>query len=150
MAKKTAELGLQAKIISTELYDEVEKVAEKMLSPKEDNSVRLAAGEPSLEVKDKNGKGGRNLHLGLRVLKNIDENSVFISFASDGIDNSDSAGAVVDRNTLEKAQKLGLSAEDYLARFDSYSFFEKTGDLIMTGPTGANVSDLMILLTKKE
>ena len=37
---------------------------------------------------------------------------------------------------------------DYLNRFDSYTFFRKTGDMIMTGPTGANVSDLMILLTK--
>jgi len=31
----------------------------------------------------------------------------------------------------------------------SYNIFEKSGDLINTGPTGANVSDLMILLTKK-
>jgi len=151
MAKKTEELGLQTKIVSTELYDTVEKVAEKMFSAGENNSVALAAGEPSLEVKDKNGKGGRNLHLGLEALKTqpIGEDSVFISFASDGIDNSDSAGAIVDQNTLEKAQKLSLNPADYLNRFDSFSFFEKTGDLLSTGSTGANVSDLMILLTKK-
>jgi glycerate-2-kinase len=65
------------------------------------------------------------------------------------MDNSDIAGAVVDFDTIQKAEKLGLGAEDYIQRFDSYNFFQKTGDTITTGPTGANVSDLMILLTKK-
>jgi glycerate-2-kinase len=74
---------------------------------------------------------------------------VFISLASDGIDNTDVAGAVVDIHTLEKIEKLGLNSEDYLNRFDSYNFFKQTGDSIITGPTGANVSDLMILLNKK-
>ena len=65
------------------------------------------------------------------------------------MDNSDVAGAVVDKNTIEKAEKLNLDVNDYSTRFDSYNFFQKTGDLIITGPTGANVSDLMILLKKK-
>ena len=97
------------------------------------------------------GQGGRSLHLGVQAvkMKTIDEDSVFISFASDGIDNSDAAGAVVDKNTIAKAEKLNLDIDDYLNRFDSYTFFEKTGDMIITGPTGANVSDLMILLTRK-
>ena len=89
--------------------------------------------------------------MGLQAIKMkmVDENSVFISFASDGMDNSDVAGAIVDKKTLEKGEKFGLDAGEYLERFDSYTFFQKTGNMIMTGPTGANVSDLMILLTKK-
>ena len=89
--------------------------------------------------------------MGLSVVKEkyIDEDSVFISFASDGMDNSDAAGAIVDKDTIEKAMKLNLNVNDYLEKFDSYNFFQKTGDLIITGKTGANVSDLMILLTKK-
>ena len=89
--------------------------------------------------------------MGLEVIRNkmISDDSVFISFASDGMDNSDVAGAIVDKNTLEKIQKLNLDVDDSLERFDAYSFFKKSGDMIMTGPTGANVSDLMILLTKK-
>ena len=42
----------------------------------------------------------------------------------------------------------GLDLADYLERFDDYSFFERTGDLIFTGPTHANVSDLMLLLSE--
>jgi len=151
MIKKGKELGLKTKIVSTELYDEAKTALPKIFSVKEDEVLVLAAGEPKIEVKDKSGKGGRNLHMGLEAIqmKLVDDNSVFISLASDGMDNSDAAGVVVDKNTIEKAEKLGLNIDDYLNRFDSYTFFQKTGDIIMTGPTGANVSDLMILLTKK-
>jgi len=156
MAKKAEEFDLKANIISTELYDETEKVLQKIFSQKSDfgeGQVVLAAGEPEIKVentKGKIGKGGRNLHMGLEVVKQklVDENSVFISFASDGMDNSDAAGAIVDKNTIEKVIKLNLNVNDYLERFDSYNFFQKSGDIIMTGPTDANVSDLMILLTK--
>jgi glycerate-2-kinase len=114
-------------------------------------SVSLAAGEPSVVVPKNAGKGGRNLHMALEAikLKLVKDDSVFISFASDGMDNSDAAGAIVDKSTIEKAEKLGLDVNDYSARFDSYNFFKKTGDIILTGPTGANVSDLMVLLSNK-
>ena len=152
MKQKSEELGLSAKILSTEMYDEVGTVLKKIFGAKKDNIVVLGAGEPRLEVKKNSGIGGRNLHMGLQAIKEklIDEKSVFISLASDGVDNSNAAGAVVDKDTIEKAKKLNLSAEDYLAKFDSYNFFKKSGDLIKTGPTGANVADLMILLTKYE
>jgi glycerate-2-kinase len=151
MAKKAKDLNLEVNIVSTDLYDNVNGAIKKIFSTEKDGFVSLAAGEPSIVVPKNGGKGGRNLHMGLDVIKNklIDDESVFISFASDGMDNSDVAGAVVDKSTIEKAEKLGLDASDYLNRFDSYNFFQKTGDTIMTGPTGANVSDLMILLTKK-
>ena len=155
MANKAQELNFGVNIVSTDLYDEIGVAINKIFSAKKENSVVLAAGEPSIGVPKNIGKGGRNLHMGLEVIKNkmIDkegfENSVFISLASDGMDNSDVAGAIVDKNTIEKAEKLGLDANDYMNHFDSYNFFQKTGDAIMTGPTNANVSDLMILLTKK-
>ncbi|MFA6076851.1 MAG: DUF4147 domain-containing protein [Candidatus Paceibacterota bacterium] len=150
MEKRSQELGLSAEIVSTEIYDEIDVTLEKIFKAKKDNTVVMAAGEPKIKIEDRGGIGGRNLHMGLSVIKRklIDESSVFISFASDGMDNTDVAGAVVDKNTLEKMEELGLNADDYLDRFDSYSFFQKTGDMIMTGPTGANVSDLMILISK--
>ena len=48
--------------------------------------------------------------------------------------------------TVARAEKLGLSAKDFLARHDSYHFFEPLGDLIKTGPTGTNVMDIRVLL----
>lgn len=154
MEKKAQDLNLKINIISTDLYDDVENALKKIFYNKDDTEkefVNLAAGEPKITVPKDGGQGGRNLHMGLSVIKEkyIDEGSVFISFASDGMDNSDVAGAVVDINTIEKAKELGLDVEDYLNHFDSYNFFQKTGDLIITGKTGANVSDLMIFLNKK-
>lgn len=88
--------------------------------------------------------------MGLSVIKEkyIDENDVFISFASDGMDNSDAAGAIVDISTMKKAEELGLKAEDYLNRFDSYNFFKNRG-FDYHRQDGANVSDLMILFKQK-
>jgi len=150
MMKKALDFNLKANIISTDLYDGYKEVIKKIFSNKKENTIVLAAGEPSVVIKNISGRGGRNLHMGLEVVKEkiINDDSVFISFASDGMDNTDAAGAIIDKNTIEKINKLGLDIPDYSERFDSYSVFEKSGDLIKTGPTGSNVSDLMLLLSK--
>jgi hydroxypyruvate reductase len=41
---------------------------------------------------------------------------------------------------------LGLDAVTMLANNDSHSFFSALGDCIITGPTGTNVNDLVIVL----
>ncbi len=150
MTQKAKEMGFESNIISTELYDDVDIALKKVLDAKKENTVVLAAGEPNVSITKKGGSGGRNLFMGLKAIRKVDENSVLILLASDGMDNSDAGGAIIDKNTLEKLQKSGLNIDDYIDRFDSYPVFKKLGDVIMTGPTGANVSDLMILLTRKK
>src|SRR3989344_674187 len=59
MARKAQEFGFTTKVISTELYDQTDEALQKIFSVKEDNTVVLAAGEPSIKVKDKGGKGVR-------------------------------------------------------------------------------------------
>jgi len=151
MDKKAKELGFETKIISTDLYDEVDESLRKLIEQAKDNLVILAAGEPKLVVTKKGGTGGRSLYMSMKAVfdKKVPENSVLIPLASDGMDNSDAAGAIIDKITVEKIEKSELDLADYLDRFDAYPVFQKSGDIIMTGPTGANVSDLMILLTKK-
>jgi hydroxypyruvate reductase len=41
-----------------------------------------------------------------------------------------------------------LDAAASLQRNDSYRFFDALGDLIRTGPTGTNVMDVRLLLTR--
>ena len=151
MQEKSRELGFEVSVVSTTLYSEVDEALNKIFSIDHSGTVVLAAGEPKLEVTEQGGSGGRNLFMALRaVQKNlVGENEVFIALASDGMDNSDAAGAVVDTNTIEKIKKLNFDVDDYIKRFDAYPIFEKSGDMIMTGPTGANVSDLMLVLKKK-
>src|SRR3989338_10898996 len=47
MIKKGKEFGFTTKVISTELYDQTDEALQKIFSVKEDNTVVLAAGEPS-------------------------------------------------------------------------------------------------------
>jgi len=108
----------------------------------------ISGGEFSCPVRG-DGRGGRNLETALRCAINLNTSShvVILSAGTDGIDgNSTAAGAIADETTLERARALNLDAEQYLARSDSYTFFEQLNDLIVTGPTGTNVRDLRIVL----
>jgi len=70
---------------------------------------------------------------------------VFASLATDGKDgNSDAAGAVADGYTAERAKEVGIDAKTYLENNDSYNFFKKLGDLLVTGLTGTNVMDRQV------
>ena len=59
---------------------------------------------------------------------------------------TDAAGAFADGTSLQRGYDLGVDAEDYLRRNDSYRYFEKLGDLLITGPTLTNVMDLRLIL----
>jgi len=94
------------------------------------------------------GIGGRNQAFALYCATKIEGKPVVVlSAGTDGIDgNSPAAGALADGSTAGRAAALGLRAEDFLRRSDSYDFFEKLGDAIQTGPTGTNVRDVRVLL----
>ena len=75
------------------------------------------------------------------------ENTMLITLATDGEDGpTDAAGAVVTGESLQRAGALGLDPVAYLARNDSYTFFEELDDLLKIGPTGTNVNDLTFLV----
>jgi len=108
----------------------------------------LSGGEFACPVKG-DGIGGRNLETTLRLarLNFSTPNVVALSAGTDGIDgNSPAAGALIDSTTMERARSLGLDADDFLRRNDSYSFFVALDDAITTGATGTNVRDIRILL----
>jgi glycerate 2-kinase len=72
---------------------------------------------------------------------------VMLSAGTDGTDGpTDAAGARVDPFTASMRTGPALNPETFLANNDSYSFFEQTGELLITGPTGTNVMDLRVLL----
>ncbi len=71
----------------------------------------------------------------------------FVSFSTDGVDgHSQLAGAIADADTLSVASREGMDHRDYLARYDSATFFSRLGLGIETGPTGTNVADLTLVL----
>jgi hydroxypyruvate reductase len=110
----------------------------------------ISSGETTVTVTG-SGRGGRNQELALAsaaVLGSAGAPMALASAGTDGIDGpTDAAGAVVDSTTLIRAAAAGLpSITSYLHNNDSYSFFDRLGDLIRTGPTGTNVDDLQVLL----
>lgn len=104
--------------------------------------LTVAAGETAPRVV-RNGRGGRNTHAALLAATRIaGSDQVFCAFATDGVDGSSgAAGAIVDGGTIERGRDAGVSIE----RFDSATYLEETGDLVVTGPTGTNVADLWLL-----
>jgi glycerate 2-kinase len=112
----------------------------------------VAGGETTVTVWGK-GVGGRNQEVALSAAKGIKgvKGCVVASLGTDGVDGpTDAAGAIVDCCTIFRAQRLGLDVEDFLKRNDSYNFFKSLGDLIVTGPTGTNVSDLFVIVVLGE
>jgi hypothetical protein len=58
----------------------------------------------------------------------------------------DPAGALVDGDTVARAQELGLDPAAFLADNDSTGFFERLGDLLRSGPTFTNVNDFRAIV----
>jgi hydroxypyruvate reductase len=107
----------------------------------------LAGGETTVSVKG-NGLGGRNQELALGAVEDLAglEQVALATLATDGGDGpTDAAGAIATGGTLARARQLGLDPADCLARNDAYHFFDPLGDLIRTGPTQTNVTDLAFL-----
>jgi glycerate 2-kinase len=111
----------------------------------------IAGGETTVTVRG-DGKGGRNQELALAAAIALQgwEGVTLVTLATDGTDGpTDAAGAIVDGETISRAQALDLSADDHLSRNDAYAFFDRLGDLIRTGPTNTNVNDLVFVLARE-
>jgi len=48
--------------------------------------------------------------------------------------------------TRRAGAAAGVEAREHLERNDAYPFLKATGDLVVTGPTGTNVNDLVVVL----
>ena len=108
----------------------------------------ISGGETTVVVRGK-GKGGRNQEFALVAAMDLAgaEGVCLLCGGTDGTDGpTDAAGAVVDGETIARALAKGLDPREYLARNDSYHFFERLDDLVMTGPTNTNVMDLRVIL----
>ena len=106
----------------------------------------IAGGETTVTVRGK-GKGGRNQEFALAAAIEMDgmPEMAVLSGGTDGVDGpTDSAGAFADGTTCSRAAALALSPANHLDRNDAYPFFQALSDLVVTGPTGTNVTDIAI------
>jgi len=145
--------GINTEVITKKIEDDVSIVVNELLTFIENKKEGcfIFGGEALVKVTS-NGKGGRNQHLILSFLNKFpkDKKVTILSAASDGIDgNSNSAGAVIDNTSLEKAKSLNLDINKYLNDFNSNEFFEKINDLVNTGPSHNNMLDVLIIHIEK-
>jgi hydroxypyruvate reductase len=150
--------GLHALLLSTLVEGEAREVARvfaaiaKELQQSDHPIPRpaaiIAGGETTVTVRGQ-GRGGRNQEFALSAAIHLDgvDGVTIMAFATDGSDGpTDAAGAIVDGTTVARARALGLEPRSALADNDSYTFFQRLGDLIVTGPTNTNVDDLYVVI----
>ena len=112
----------------------------------------LAGGETVVKLLG-SGKGGRNQELALAAAEGIRglPGACVFSLGSDGTDGpTDAAGGYVDGDTAPYLESLGISIHGVLGNNDAYHALERSGGLILTGPTGTNVNDVAVVLLKEE
>lgn len=117
-------------------------------NPGHDAFVVLSGGETTVTVTG-NGKGGPNTQFALALAIELQQEASVHAIAcdTDGIDGTESnAGAIIDPTTLSRAKSEGLDPDLYLADNNSFEFFSRIGDLIVTGPTLTNVNDFRAIL----
>lgn len=133
---------------SNGIEGEAKVLGKSLIENSPSHTVIAAGGETTVKVNNPNGKGGRNQELVLGVVESLGNQITIASFDSDGWDNTEFGGAIGDFKTLEKAKELNLNMQEYLSQNNSFEFFQKTGDGILTGRLPTNIADLIIILKK--
>jgi hydroxypyruvate reductase len=161
-AKEEAErMGYSTLILSSRVEGETKEVAKahtaiagEILASGHPLSVPacvISGGETTVTIRGR-GLGGRNQEFCLAAaleLKALPPRVVILSGGTDGNDGpTPAAGAIVDSQTVQRGIQAGMSAAEYLHNNDAYRFFEKTGELLVTGPTRTNVMDVRLVLVR--
>ncbi len=157
-ASRARELGYRVHEIADAVHGEARDAATRFIADARDRLTAnarpacvLAAGETTVTVKGR-GHGGRNQEFALAaasLLPALEGCAVLASAGTDGTDGpTDAAGAIADSITVERAHAAGLDASASLQDNNAYPFFASLGDLIISGPTGTNVGDVMVLLVE--
>jgi glycerate 2-kinase len=110
----------------------------------------VVGGETTVTVTGK-GKGGRAQEFAAAAALEIAglANVWVVAIGTDGTDGpTDAAGAVVDGDTVTRAQRRSVDLEGALKRHNTYPALKRLHQLITTGPTGTNVNDLYLLLMR--
>jgi glycerate 2-kinase len=158
--KRAAQLGYNTILISSQIKGEAREIAKAIAAmaldierfgiPIRRPACLIFGGETTVTVTG-SGKGGRNTELALSFSMEIMRHHQIVGLfcGTDGIDGpTDAAGAICDGRTRERGREINLSARMSLIQNDSYTFFEKLGDLVKTGHTGTNVMDIGVVIVK--
>ena len=150
-AARASSDGLAVRNLGDDLEGEARDLAAAHALLARQPGVLISGGETTVTLSGSSGRGGRNCEYLLALALALDEapNVHAIACDTDGIDGTeDAAGACIGPDTLRRARAAGLNARQMLRDHDSYGFFERLGDLVVTGPTRTNVNDFRAVLIR--
>jgi glycerate-2-kinase len=145
--------GLEARIVTDCLRGEARELGARLAAlaraaaPGERPLLLLAGGEPTVTVRG-GGRGGRAQELALAAALALagEPRVTLLAAGTDGSDGpTPAAGAFADGGTVARGAELGLDAQARLADNDAHGFFAREGGCFVTGPTGTNVMDLVLV-----
>jgi hydroxypyruvate reductase/glycerate 2-kinase len=157
-AQKAKALGLTPVLLTTLLNGESREVGRTIASIANEihmsgNPVRppctlIATGETAVRIQGTvRGQGGANQELAVGACLDLGKNDpiAICSLDTDGTDGPTSlAGALTDGSTPTRAAQKGYDLFQTLMEHDVATALKATGDVVITGPTGTNVNDLVI------
>jgi glycerate 2-kinase len=171
-AARAKDLGFRPLLLTDALTGEAQEAAKFLVAvgrsirehhqPVRPPACLLLGGETTVTLRREAegapppGYGGRNQEFALsaaHAMQGLDR-LLLLSLATDGDDGiappgrPAAAGAFADGTTVPRGRSLGLDPAGALARHDAYGFFERLGDLVVTGATRTNVMDLHLLLVE--
>ncbi len=160
-ARDARRRGYRPVVLTTRLEGEAREAARVLVAilrealdaaPPGARPVCLLAGGVTTVTVLGHGQGGRNQEMAVAAavaLEGFPAPAVVACFATDGIDGaSDAAGGIVDDTTTARGERLGLAPPAaFLAASDTRNYLGPLGELIVTGPTGTNVADIVALVT---
>ncbi|UCF09856.1 MAG: glycerate kinase [Candidatus Bipolaricaulota bacterium] len=117
----------------------------------EPSTLLAGSGETTVTVTG-SGHGGRNQELALAAAASLEglDSAVVCALGTDGRDGpTDAAGALVDGGTADRVRAAGIDLHAALEANDAYPALAAAGDLLITGPTGTNVADLVLVATSR-
>jgi glycerate-2-kinase len=157
-AQRAKALGLSPLLLTTLLNGESREVGRTIASianeiklsgnPVNPPCALIATGETAVRIRGEIcGQGGANQELAVGACLDLDENSpiAICALDTDGTDGPTAlAGALTDGSTATRAAQKGYDLFQTLMEHDVATALKATGDVVITGPTGTNVNDLVI------
>jgi hydroxypyruvate reductase/glycerate 2-kinase len=155
------ELGYETELIAPNIEGESCSQAFKFISdakriieklPSKENIAIVASGETTVAIDRVSGEGGPNQEFALCAAMAIEDKpgTIVAAVGTDGTDGpGDASGGLVDSDTIQRALSMNLDPRHHQSIHASSNFLKATGDLIITGPTGTNVNDIVFMLIHK-
>ncbi len=115
----------------------------------------IEGGEAIVRLPAGHGTGGRNQQTAAAALAEVlrlggwPPGLLVASIGTDGEDGPTmAAGGHADAAVAARVRELQLDAAAAVDRCDAFPLLERTGGLVVTGPTGTNVADVRIVLAR--